>query len=196
MTNINTYWGRIEAWLGKNTRDILAGLAPGATDAEIAAAEKELGVEFPDDVRASYTRHNGQMRDKIGNPIGGGLIDAHEFLSLNGILDQWRVWKELLDADTFEGNVGEAAPGIKPHWWSAKWIPLTYDGSGNHFCLDLDPATDGTLGQIITMWHDQPERALMAHGFAEWLERLAQDMESGLLAFSDDYGGIVSVDDL
>jgi len=36
--------------------------------------------------------------------------------------------------------------------------PLTDSGSGDRHCLDLDPAPGGSVGQVILMWHDSPER--------------------------------------
>ncbi|MGH1538694.1 MAG: SMI1/KNR4 family protein, partial [Gammaproteobacteria bacterium] len=35
-------------------------LLPPAMDEEINAAEKELGIEFPEDLRTLYKWHNGQ----------------------------------------------------------------------------------------------------------------------------------------
>ncbi|BDI33991.1 glucan synthase [Capsulimonas corticalis] len=196
MTTINTSWERIEAWLGQNAPDILAGLASGATDAEIDAAEKVLGVEFPDDIRESYKRHNGQIRDKNYIAIGGPLYDYHDLLPLNGIAMDWRVWNNLLVAGTFDDIDSDPSPGIKTDWWNAKWIPLTSNGSGDHYCMDLDPAPGGIVGQIITMWHDAPEREVVARSFGEWIAQLAQDLEDGRQVYSEEYGGIVSVDDL
>ena len=76
------------------------------------------------------------------------------------------------------------------------WIPITYDGSGNHYCVDMDPAPDGTSGQIITMWHDGGERELMADSFTDWLTRLADEYERGEWVYSEDDWGVVRVEDV
>jgi cell wall assembly regulator SMI1 len=125
------------------------------------------------------------------------LINAREFLSLERIRDEWQVWKDLLDSGDFEGSASEpTGPGIKTDWWSPGWIPLTYDGSGNHDCLDLDPAPGGTAGQIIEFWHDDAERRILAPGFRDWLEQLAGGLEAGEYVLSDEYGGLVRRDEL
>ena len=34
-------------------------------------------------------------------------------------------------------------------WWNLKWVPFTYNGGGDHPCIDLDPAVTGTVGQVV-----------------------------------------------
>nr|WP_241011423.1 SMI1/KNR4 family protein [Burkholderia sp. Ac-20392] len=60
-----------------------------------------------------------------------------------------------------------------------KWIPFTHDGSGNHLCIDLDPADDGFSGQVIRVWPDDARRERIAGGFSEWLARIADEGQSG-----------------
>lgn len=187
-------WGKIDAWLAVHAPQVLATLNAGATDAQIAEAEATLAIQFPEDMKAAYRIHNGQANNDYG------LMDGREFLSLARIVDEWQVWKELLDDGTFQTDEGEdqgCAPalGIRNVWWSAQWIPLTYDGSGNHDCLDMSPAEGGTVGQIITMWHDDPIREIVAPSFQAWLQQYALGLASGLLVFSEDYGGIVNAED-
>jgi len=52
-------WERIEAWLKINAPEILNRLEPGASQAEIENTAAILGVEFPEDFKASYRIHNG-----------------------------------------------------------------------------------------------------------------------------------------
>ena len=117
-------------------------------------------------------------------------------MSLEGLLFQWRIWKELLDEGAFEGDTGEPASGIKADWWNAKWIPITHDGSGNHLCLDLDPAPGGKMGQIITMWHDEGSRSVVTGSLTDWLTQLAEGYENGEWVYSDEYGAVVRIEDV
>jgi cell wall assembly regulator SMI1 len=57
------------------------------------------------------------------------------------------------------------------------------DGRGNHHCLDLEPAKEGRVGQIITMWHDDAERTIVAPSFQAWLQQYVEDLESNKLHF-------------
>jgi cell wall assembly regulator SMI1 len=55
---MNEIWDRIEAWLAVNAPAVLAGLNGPATEQEINATERSLGVTLPEDVRATYRRYN------------------------------------------------------------------------------------------------------------------------------------------
>lgn len=188
-------WRRIETWLKDNAPPLLNILQPGADDAQIADLEKFLCISWPEDVKSSYQIHNGQ------STYSYGLIDGRELLSIERIKQEWSIWKELLDRGTFQDENGydrgsEPDIGIDNLWWSAKWIPLTYDGAGNHDCLDLSPAEGGSLGQIITMWHDDSERKIVAPSFRVWLKQYADDLEAGKLIFSEEYNGIININDI
>ncbi len=155
-------WERLEAWLKANNPALLADLNHPATDAEIRELEQKLGVTLPADFVACLKVHNGQK--------GGAdwLFSGSEFLSSRRILDEWVIWKDLLDGGDFDGAEAESGAGIQPVWWSPKWIPFTYNGAGDQLCLDLDPATGGRSGQVITLWHDDGARKKKADSFAQW----------------------------
>lgn len=187
---MQTIWARIDTWLMANAPGVFKALQPGASDDQIEAFEKVLGVRLPDDVKASFRIHNGQLDYEYG------LIDGRELLSLARIQDEWLVWKDLLESNMFEDMESEPEPGIRADWWNAAWIPLTHDGSGNHDCLDLAPTKDGTVGQIISMWHDAADREQVAPSFRIWLSQLADGLESGQYIFSEEYGGIVNSEDI
>ena len=46
------------------------------------------------------------------------------------------------------------------------------------------------------MWNDGAERTLLAPSFVAWLTQYVTALEAGDYAFSEDYDGIVLVDDL
>lgn len=173
-------WLRIEAWLRTNAPEHLDILASGASDVQISELEALLSIQLPEDIKSSYRIHNGQTSYDYG------LINGCEFLSLERIKDEWQIWKGLLDSGTFQDEDGqdqgcEPDLGVCNVWWSSKWIPLTYDGCGNHDCLDLAPAEGGNIGQIISMWHDAPERKILASSFRDWLQNYAEELEHSSL---------------
>jgi cell wall assembly regulator SMI1 len=186
---VEEIWQRIEKWLAANAPEVLQHVQPGTTEEQLLATEDILGVRFPEDMRASYLLHDG-----CSNTIG--FIHGLDFLSLEAILFQWHVWKDLLDSDTFEGIDSEPDEGVRSDWWNARWIPLTYNDMGDHYCLDLDPAPGGTQGQIITMWHDMPERTLIAKSFEDWFRQFAEALEAGEYTTSEEYDGLVRINDL
>ena len=178
MPAIAETWRQIEEWLVRQGRDPAVALGAGASDAAIAAAEKTLGCRLPEAFVASARLHDGE-----GEPIG--LIGGWELLSLSRICDEWQVWNGLFQAGDFSDAQSDPEPGIKADWWNPRWIPITYSGSGDHHCLDLDPAPDGTPGQVIQMWHDWQARTRAAIGFDAWLADFAADLARGRYELRD-----------
>lgn len=172
MNEINEAWRRIETWLETNASAIHAGLASGATDAQITQAETDFGVVFPDDLKASLRVHNGEARDV-------GSVRGEELLSLDGMVAQWRVWEELRTAGMFAEFAAEADGPVKPNWWNTHWVPLTHNGGGDFQCLDLDPTEGGSPSQVIQMWHDWEQRKVLAPSFAAWFTTYADALEAG-----------------
>ncbi|CAH9017560.1 hypothetical protein NURINAE_00437 [Candidatus Nitrosacidococcus sp. I8] len=151
-----------------------------------------LGAQLPDDFIVFYKIHNGQISE------GPSFIDCEEWLSFEGIEYQWKVWKELLDGGAFSEGDFKSSPDIevKNDWWHPCWIPITYDGSGNHYCLDLVPTKEGNHGQIIRMWHDDDIRPLIASSFTAWIEDYKNKLIRGQLIYSEDYFGIIDEEEL
>ncbi len=181
-------WESLISWLEANAEILVEDIYDGATDEEIAAVEAELGVTLPEDMKAAYKVHDGQFDS------GMGIVPAGMLLPLDGIVAQWDIWRELLDAGTFDTFKSKADDEIKPHWWNKKWIPFTYDGAGNHLCVDLDPEPVGKYGQVITMWHDSPERDVVADSFVEWMNDVVEELNSGVYEFIEDYGTFEEVE--
>ena len=183
-------WNRYVRWLEKNAPELMKSLQKGATDEQFETAEKALGISLPDDLKALYRVNNGQDSE------GGYLFDGYRLLSLEDMVDEWTVWKNLLDSGEFKETKSEPDDGVSSDWWHPKWIPITSMDSGDHHCLDLAPTQGGESGQIIEMWHDSPERPRVAASFAEWILKYAEGAESGDFVYSDEYGGMVNKDDV
>lgn len=153
-----TLIAKIEA----NARAAGVKLPPGASAAAIEALEKTLGLELPEEVKAWYRVHDG----------GGDayVLENRELLSVKYIAGQWKIWKDLLDQGVFGANDhGEPGPGVQKKWWIPEWVPVTYDGAGNHDVVDLAPGKGGTRGQILSFWHDEPSRRVVGRDFLSWL---------------------------
>jgi cell wall assembly regulator SMI1 len=188
-------WERIEKWLQANAPEVALALQIRATEDQIQADETAMGVTLPEDIRASYRIHNGQRNDMPGAEYGFGILGAEDFLSLENMVEQWHTPTELLREGKFEGITVDSSEEVKPDWWNPKWVPVTFSG-GNNYCIDLDPAPSGKVGQIIAVWFDAPERGVIADSFMEWLEDFADRLEAGEYVTSENYGGIVHIDDL
>jgi cell wall assembly regulator SMI1 len=172
-------WEKVENWLRANCPRAYKNLGKPAKDAKIAQLEKKLSVKLPAEAIDIYRRHDGQT---MGPPIAGDW----KFLSLKSVEIQWEIQKKLLDDGAFASATATAKGPVRPLWWNAKWIPVTFNGSGDLQCIDLDPADGGKIGQIVVYRHDHELRECIAESFVAWLDDLATDMESGKFAIEDE----------
>jgi cell wall assembly regulator SMI1 len=173
-------WQRIDTKFATLIPDILERLGPladGASEDNIARLEEMLGFRLPEEFRQSWAIHDG---------TGGRALYTSTGLSdLEQIADNWAMMRGLLEGGEFD----DPAPDLKPrgpirlHWWNLKWVPITDDGSGNHLCLDLDPAEGGSPGQLIDWDHERGPTKVIATGVREYLGRFADDLEAGRLQF-------------
>ncbi|MFN8256973.1 MAG: SMI1/KNR4 family protein [Bacteroidales bacterium] len=183
-------WSKIENWLKKNADVVYKSLNDGATNEEFEELEEHINKKLPDSFKSFYRIHNGQI------PMSEGLIDTEELLSIERIMEEWEVWKELDEKGVFDDSVSNPDKGIREDWWNPLWIPITYDGSGNHYCLDLNPDEGGKKGQIIRIWHDSDERELIAPSFEQWMNDFADDLEAGYYVYSEEWGGIIDIEEI
>jgi len=168
-----------------NAPVLLENLNPGATKADFAVLETAIDKRLPLAFKNFYKIHNGQREGS------NGLVDAEELLSTGRMLGEWRTWKELLDEDIFDDGRAEPDPGVKKVWFNRYWIPVTYDGAGNHYCMDLDPAPGGRVSQIIRMDHEIGRRELVAPTFKAWVKNYVKKLQTGEYIYSEKWGGVV-----
>jgi cell wall assembly regulator SMI1 len=181
-------WIALESWLSANWPEGLTSLNPPATDKQISDLERELGFRLPADFVECLKIHNGQCEQLP-------FFDRMYFLSCEAILTEWRVWKELLDGGDFNGILSSPEDGIKNDWWNTKWIPFTHNGSGDHLCIDADPSASGSVGQVITMWHDMDQRERVSASFGDYFAAYVAGVLAGDYVYCEDFEGLVNKDD-
>ncbi|MEU8398512.1 SMI1/KNR4 family protein [Nonomuraea sp. NPDC048892] len=87
---VDRQWRRIERWLKANAPRTYRTLRAPGKARTIAVAEAQMGVNFPDDLRASLLRHNGS-RGAGAFGLGLGVrsgVASH--LGIRQIRDTWR----------------------------------------------------------------------------------------------------------
>lgn len=175
---ITTDWARIERWLDDRAPKIRASLRDGATKERIRDAGKAMRIALPVEVREAYAIHDGQH----GGPP---LFGEWALLSLDDMVTEWQSLKDLLDDGTLVGEDGMPSDPIRDNWWHPKWIPFASDSSGDFYCFDLAPLPGGDKGQVISYWHTDARREVLAPGFAAWLHQFADDLEQGRYRVAD-----------
>lgn len=141
-------------------------LNPPASKADTTFLEKTVGMPLPPDFVMALKTGNGQKEELTG------IFKGHRFLCIEDILSDWKVWKMLSEDGEFDDTRSRPDSSIKKMWWNPRWVPFTNNGSGDHFCLDMDPSSEGMAGQVIFVWHDSPERRLVSSSFSAWVSEL------------------------
>lgn len=179
-------WLRIEALLSAAAPDLYAALPSGASAQAIAAAEDSLGLTLPEDVRASYAVHDGSGEACIlpQNAYGVRVIGVIH-LSLAEVVRDTQMWREFRFGESNHSRARPSGP-IRLNWWNPRWVPVTWDGGGDHLCLDFDPAPGGVSGQVICFSHEIGPVDVVASSWKAYLERVATDLENGRLLFETD----------
>ena len=170
--DVESSWKRIDKWLKANAPDMLAALAPGASDAQIADVEQKLKVTFPEDVRASWRVHDGG--EDIGLLPSSEAGDmAYSLLSLKEMARDFksmRAWRDM--------------------GWENGWLPIATNGGGDYQCVDLigDDGDPATRGRVIEFQHEVSDYEPVAASLAERLRELAAGLESGKYRVDEDNG--------
>lgn len=187
--SIKSLWEAFDKWLEDNWKEAFEQLNSPAIPEQIQQLQSKLGVELPAEFIECLQVHNGERNSC-------GLFDGSEFLSSDEIVFQWGIWQDLLSKGEFEDIYSDPGKGVKNDWWNPKWIPFTHTGSGDHLCIDLGPSEDGTYGQIISMWHDDPSREVIAPSFRTYFEKYVKGVLDGEYVHSELYGGLINSKDI
>ncbi|MEV4381178.1 SMI1/KNR4 family protein [Streptosporangium sp. NPDC049644] len=126
---VNRQWRRIERWLAANAPESLRTLGRPARARTIAVAEAQMGLRFPDDLRASLLRHDGAR--VVGDTWPFGFIGNRN----QGVREIRDTWRRLCGMD---GEDIGAAAGVdaRAERWDGRMIPFGANGGGDHLVID------------------------------------------------------------
>lgn len=174
-------WQRIESQFRRQAPDELWRLTRPASQEEIEAFENLVGRPLPEDFRASYAIHNG-VRGRVV-PYGPDLDWLDFLLDLETITSDLETMRDLLEGGDFDGAESTPIGPVKPDWWNLGWIPFVGEGTGNYYCIDLDPAEGGNIGQVFDFDHERGPTKVLLPSFRAYLERYVSELESGVIRF-------------
>lgn len=127
-----------------------------ASEDELQELQDVIGTALPEKFIEFYKAADGEA-DSIGAILGfslmpiSSIIDEHEYISDCG------------DITSYKKGI------IKEGSGNSKWIPFADDAGGSFFAIDLDPDTEGTVGQIITIDGNSGVSYVVAQSFEELL---------------------------
>ena len=168
---------RLDAWYAAHLPPDRYVFNPPASETQLDAFERLIGVRLPRAYRQLYRWHDGEEDDRWGHIYGLPL------LSLDAAGSQWKTWNDV--AADFAGDRYEISGGawpegaVDPAYVNSGWIPLTHDGSGNHIGMDFDPWPAGRIGQVILYGRDEDVKAVLAPSLGAFLNWIADLLESG-----------------
>jgi cell wall assembly regulator SMI1 len=146
---------------------------PGCAAAEIAEAERSLGVRLPGDYTVFLRRHNGQNDPFMLTFPPDQLV----FLSLEKVV---RLWEELKDApddqffDTFDSE--NLTRNVLQH---PGRIPIAHNESGGaYLMLDYVPGPNGKEGQLVFNVNEV-DIVVVEDNFASLIETFVRLLEDG-----------------
>ncbi|HCU53876.1 MAG TPA: hypothetical protein DIC36_06220 [Gammaproteobacteria bacterium] len=157
---------------------------PPATAAELDAAERALGVKFPEDFRQLYLWHNGDQ----GNQF---LFGEFRISSLAELLELNRSNRESMEP-TWQ-QVTDASGVFKNCIANSKWIQFGDNGGNTILFLDMDPGQQGTPGQLLEASDGEP--VCRYRGIREFLADLTRKIAEGELDWDDEAGCFMETDE-
>ena len=159
-------------------------LFPPATDAELNAAEQELDIKFPEDIRTLYKWRNGQEGILF-------LFGEFRLYSLDEMLKMQQV--NLKNCTSDYTNVSDDSGVTKDCIANPKWIPIGDNGGNTILYLDMDPGKQGSIGQLLDACDGEPECNFKS--IKNLLESITNRIASGEIAWDEDSGGFEEMDE-
>ena len=176
---------RLDAWYAAHLSDRYK-LNPPATDVQIDAFQRLVGITFPRSYRQLYRWHDGENDDRWGHIYGLPMV------SLSVAESEWRAWNRVLidlKGDRYAIPGGSWPSGaVDPAYINPRRIPLTIDGSGNSIGLDFDPWPAGRVGQVILYGRDEDTKAALAPSLGAFLTWIADLLEGGNFRLGPELG--------
>ena len=182
-------WARLRAWLNKEYPELGDTLNWGVPPEDLAQIEMQFGFSLPAAVRESYLVTDGQEPESSAG-CSEGLFFGLQLLPLEDVLDEWRFWRDV-DEDPNTGansRLRELMQSIPPGYvrreYSLRgWIPLVSDKAGNYLGVDMNPAENGSPGQVIVFGRDFDTKVVLwkgegSGGWGKWLASFVDDLEN------------------
>jgi cell wall assembly regulator SMI1 len=162
-------------------------LTDGATEQQLARVGEVTQINVSGDLADFYRYSNGSHREEVFAVFTDEETPC-EFLSIADALQSWGV--SLSNLDEFYTRLNASYAGyqedpprdrrIRPDIWMNKnWFPFAeFNGGATRVFWDSDPATGGTIGQIIVYQHDPDAIYYVAPDFLSFLKKSNDMLEA------------------
>ena len=187
--------------LGEYAPKVQSSFNPPASEDELNAFEKRLGLSLPDNFRTLYRTFNGQ---KFGVRFSNKET-LHRFLNLEEIemVKQQYIKKLCQEYGDDWQNIHLSRSNvvfsdhIKNRLYHNAWLPIAMSEEDpdnmdemSLLCLDLDPNDEGQIGQPITVHFDELPEFYYVLSYCPSLQQLfyqlIHEMDSDRLIYDED----------
>lgn len=148
--------------------------SPGVNQQVLQELEGIVGFSLPTNFKGLYLEINGE-KQYIGSILG------FELMSIEKIIREYKI---LQDAPY--SVMSNEMDKVKEGKFQKGWVPFADDGSGSFIVMDLEPASKGSIGQIITVDRDSDISYVLASSLEELIEKISDFLEDGRLALEEE----------
>lgn len=187
---VHQSWARIQSWLSRNFPELGDTLNYGILPEDLQQLQMQFGFPLPPTIRDSYLRVDGQELESSAG-CSEGLFFGLSLLSLEEVLDEWKLWRRV-DEDPETGGNPKLQARMKsiPNGWvrtdysNRGWLPLVSDRVGNYLGVDINPGEKGVAGQVIVFGRDFDTKVVLWRGdgeggWAKFLAHFVDELETG-----------------
>ncbi|MDE7477317.1 MAG: SMI1/KNR4 family protein [Lachnospiraceae bacterium] len=167
LKNLENYLSVIK----KDIPDIEQRLNAGADEKQLEKIAKKARCQLPAEFIELYKRYDGEDSSKCVHFFAG-----MDFLSLDEMSSELDFFKTVDDEMTAIGT--KVIREMPVH--QLKWIPIATCGPRAWLIVDLSPAENGSVGQIITMDYETNDCYLLAKSLDELFEKMTAWFQEGI----------------
>ncbi|MEU6508973.1 SMI1/KNR4 family protein [Streptomyces sp. NPDC046942] len=173
---VENSWDRIDSWLDRHAPRTLASLRAPAAEEDIRAAEGELGLAFPPDLRASLRRHDGATGDR----------EAFRFPTHDRLLGLREISGMTADLRGIAADLDEEAAAC---YWHQGYAKIgSYGATADGLTVDCRPG--GTSYGAIGRFFDETGTGFgHADSLGAYLAGVADRLERGMNAGAVSFNG-------
>jgi hypothetical protein len=155
----------------------------GASEEELQAFEKRLGIRLTSDFKELYSYKNGSKYFSIlpcvidQRELPFSLMSLQEietcktyFQNRDALLTEFPDYFSSQDLENMRDS------RIKPYLFNKKWLPFAQYCDSCYLMLDFDPDREGREGQIICYIHDPDQVIYAAESLTNLIEGIMEEI--------------------
>lgn len=177
MKSVKDLWKAYEEQLRRDDPEEYRKLNGPISAQELKKLDAILpqGARLPNDYMELLRSHNGSSLD---DPVD---FNGYNFLSMDGILQAYSYMQDR--ANKFDEQYGTNGPkphathGVQQVFNNPAWIPVLAASDWKNFiCLDFDPASGGSKGQVIDVHFRAGPVGNVFKNFSEFFNELMEEI--------------------